>query len=246
MQLRSRDSSAGKECKICLPHQLPSCMQYVRLSYKVPRAAPTKPVLFIIAEMLSSTLRERFRWLVCLGSSAPCRLQSLLTVTAQSYTILSLFARPPDRTLTFPPFCQMFGPAEPAVVPALVPGEVWWELLPNQSHSEIPHRPWIALRKVFARGLSLHEPLPTKRPRQLTELKGNLIHLLEYWISLWGARILIISILCYIPLTILYIYVTTFTVTCIIHSFIHNEGKALIFSGAKVTESAPRLCKSTI
>lgn len=39
--------------------------------------------------MFSSTLKERYRWLLRLGSSAPCCLQCLLMMTAPSYMILS-------------------------------------------------------------------------------------------------------------------------------------------------------------
>lgn len=89
------------------------------------------------------------------GSCAPCCLQSLLTMTAPSYMILS--ATVPtnnllDKTLTSLPFCQMFGPAAAAVVPP-IPGDVGRELLPKQSHSGIPQGPLIVIRKVFGRGL---------------------------------------------------------------------------------------------
>lgn len=95
----------------------------------------------------------------------------------------------------------MFGPAVPAVVPALLSGDIWQELLPNQSHSEVPRRPLIVPRKVFGRGHSLQQPLPTKRPHQLTELSGNFMRLLEYSKSLRGARTSPISFLCDFPLT---------------------------------------------
>lgn len=75
--------------------------------------------------MFSSTLKERYRWLFRLGSGVLCSLQSLLRMTALSYTILSVTVSTnnlPDKTLTFLPFCQMFGPAAAAVVPA-IPGD---------------------------------------------------------------------------------------------------------------------------
>lgn len=59
----------------------------------------------------------------------------------------------PDKTLTFLPFCQMFGPAVAAVVPP-IPGDVGREMLPKQSHSEIPQGPLIVVRKVSGRGLA--------------------------------------------------------------------------------------------
>ncbi len=85
-----------------------------------------------------------------------CSLQSLLTMTAPSYMILSATLSTnnlPDKTLTFLAFCQMFGPAAAAVVPQ-IPWDNRQELLPKRSHSEIPQGPLIVIRKVFGRGLA--------------------------------------------------------------------------------------------
>lgn len=73
-----------------------------------PSGLPIKSaVSFIIAEMFNSTLKERCRWLLRLGSSAPCCLQSMLTMTAPFYMIRSATNSPNnlwDKALTFLPF----------------------------------------------------------------------------------------------------------------------------------------------
>lgn len=77
-------------------------------------------------------------------------------MTAPPYMILNATLSTnnlPDKTLTFLPFCQMFGPAAAAAVPP-IPGDVGRELLPKRSHSEIPQGPLIVIRKVFGRGLA--------------------------------------------------------------------------------------------
>lgn len=53
-----------------------------------------------------------------------CCLPSLLTTTASLNTMLSATVSPNnlDKTLTFKPFCQMFGPAVAAVVPLILGG----------------------------------------------------------------------------------------------------------------------------
>lgn len=67
----------------------------------------------------------------------------------------------PDKTLTFLPFYQMFGPAAAAVVPP-ISGDVRRELLPKRSRSQIPQGPLIVIRKVFRRGLALSQATANK------------------------------------------------------------------------------------
>lgn len=138
-----------------------------------PSGLPIKSaVSFIIAEMFNSTLKERCRWLLRLGSSAPCCLQSMLTMTAPFYMIRSATNSPNNllgQGFDFPTFlCQMFGPAATAVVPP-ISRDLGWLLLPNKIGSEIPQGPLIVIRKVFRRGLAPSQATASKIPTQINE-----------------------------------------------------------------------------
>ena len=124
-----------------------------------PSGPPIKTsVSVIIAEMFRSTLKERYGWSFRLCSLVQCYRQYLLLMTQPPNIIVYDTVSPNnllDKTSTFLPFCQMFGPAVAAVVPP-IPGDFRRDLLPKHCRSEIPQGPLIIIRKVFGRGLAPH------------------------------------------------------------------------------------------
>lgn len=113
--------SSADSVKMGSPHRLPPRTQYATQSNTVPEAFLSKALSFISAEMLSSTLKERYRWLSRLGTRPPIclRWQRRLTWSWVPPTPLTTFR---TRLWLSLPFGQMLGSAAAAVVsPALQP-----------------------------------------------------------------------------------------------------------------------------
>lgn len=138
-----------------------------------PSGLPIKSALsFIIAEMFNSTLKERCRWLLRLGSSAPCCLQSMLTMTAPFYMICSATNSPNnlwDKASTFLPFSARCLALLQQLLSPPISRDLGRLLLPNKIGSEIPQGPLIVIRKVFRRVLAPSQATANKIPTQINE-----------------------------------------------------------------------------
>lgn len=103
-----------------------------------------------------------------MGNSLPCCLRSLLTMAAPSRAVLGAAISTynlPDKTLTFLPFCQMFGPAAAAVVP-LIPGDMDKSCCQSRAIQKSLRGHWSSSERSLEGDSPLHRPLPTNHPHQ--------------------------------------------------------------------------------